>query len=909
MWRKDLFIIFVAVTGKYIECATLCGNNHFGANNPGGKNKELDSNSDFGYLMSDSNNIVDCCGIVDRWQANFGGVSGSRTIFFQVWRLTSGSTYELVGQNSKTVTADGEQEENVAQADRITVKSGDKWGWWSQGSDIIKYKNGGDQDDDNWLLQLSSHSVGDTQNWGSHSDQDERSYGIRMDVLPNNAPHFTNLPDTASITASTASGTSIFDVSIDDIDTDDVSTLSVSMTANSDYSFDPSTYEVTTANTFITSTVDILEFKVSDQCDNTATATLTISITNQPPVITSLPAAEFVSEDETALTPLHMLNVTDPEGSTATCSLASSSPSSTSFSVAGNIIYSNANPGFDFSTVSLYTLTIDCTDGEYTDTGTFTVNIIQNDPPVFLNLQNSTSVSTEDTLGTNAFTVLVNDTDDLTFSMMCDPTPCPFQIFDSGQIQISDYIDHSTVGYDLSITVSDGRNTVGPKILTITVSDINDPVSISNLPLTISVIENTAVGTTVYTVSYSDLDTSQTYTISMTSSPTSGLTYFSIDSTSGEVTSTGALNFETLASLGTTTFVFDVTVADPVTSDTESLTVEIVNENEAPSFSQSSYTISTTEGTSGTVIGTPSFSVTDPDSGDTATLTFDCGSDTGYFLMDSSSGQVSFQSDYDLDASSAPPTTVTCTVTVTDSGGLTDTCTLTITIADDNDNSPIFSPATYSFHISYYAVVGTSVGTITATDADIGAYGVITYTLDQSSLSAEQFAVSNTGEITVLQTPQGSAVGYATSVTLTATASDVGAQSDTATVVIVISDTTTISTTTTTDRYRTFLEDSRNIAWLSACIVVLLVSLGVLTYVIFTCHGENGCAQFRRTCCRRKKKGLNHRKPRRRNYSIDSYTEDRTPDRRNRRSNSPTFVSFRRHPGPVELQGWRRTVV
>ncbi|XP_045187476.2 cadherin-23-like [Mercenaria mercenaria] len=909
MWRKDLFIIIVAVTGKYIECATLCGDTFFGENNPDSKNKELDSNSDFGYLMSDSDYIVDCCGIVDRWQANFDGVSGSRTIFFQVWRLTSGSTYELVGQNTKTVTADGEQEENVAQADRITVKSGDKWGWWSQGGDIITYKGGGKEEDNNWLLQLSLNTVGDTQNWGGAADEDDRSYGIRMDALPNNNPQFTNLPDTVSIIASTASGTSIFDVSIDDIDTDDVSTLSLSMTANSDYSFDPSTYEVSTANTFTTSTVDRLEFKVSDQCDNTATATLTVSIINQPPVITSLPAAESVSEDETALTSLHTLTVTDPEGSTVTCSLASSSPSSTSFSVAGNVIYSNANPGFDFSTVSSYALTIDCTDGQYSDTGTFTVNIIQNVPPVFLNLQNSTSVSTEDTPGTNAFTVLVNDTDDLTFSMTCDPTPCPFQIFDSGQIQISDYIDHSTVGYDLSITVSDGRNTVGPNILTITISDINDPVSISNLPLTITVIENAAIGTTVYTVSYSDLDTSQTHTISMTSSPTSGLTYFSVDSTSGEVTSTGALNFETLASLGTTTFVFDVTVADPVTSDTESLTVEIVNENEAPSFSQSSYTISTTEGTAGTVIGTPSFGVTDPDSGDTATLTFDCGSDTGYFLMDSSSGQVSFQSDYDLDASSAPPTTVTCTVTVTDSGGLTDTCTLTITIADENDNSPIFSPATYSFYISYYAVVGTSVGTITATDADTGAYGVITYTLDQSSLSAEHFAVSNTGEITVLQTPRGSALGYATSVTLTATASDVGAQSDTATVVIVISDTTTTSTTTTTDRYRSFLEDSRNIAWLSACIVVLLVSLGVLTYVIFTCHGENGCAQFRRTCCRKNKKGLRHRKPRRRNYSIDSYTEDRTPDMRNRRSNSPTFVSSRRHPGPVELQGWRRTVV
>ena len=79
------------------------------------------------------------------------------------------------------------------------------------------------------------------------------------------------------------------------------------------------------------------------------------------------------------------------------------------------------------------------------------------------------------------------------------------------------------------------------------------------------------------------------------------------------------------------------------------------------------------------MIGTPPFGITDPDSGDTKSLTIDCGTHTGYFTMDTSSGQVSYQSDYDLDTGSLP-STVTCTVTVTDSGGLNDTATLTITI-------------------------------------------------------------------------------------------------------------------------------------------------------------------------------------------------------------------------------------
>ena len=62
------------------------------------------------------------------------------------------------------------------------------------------------------------------------------------------------------------------------------------------------------------------------------------------------------------------------------------------------------------------------------------------------------------------------------------------------------------------------------------ITDINDPVVISNLPLTITVLENMVIGTNVFNVSYSDDDTLQTHTFSLTSSPTSGLSYFRVSS-------------------------------------------------------------------------------------------------------------------------------------------------------------------------------------------------------------------------------------------------------------------------------------------------------------------------------------------------------------------------------------------
>ena len=64
--------------------------------------------------------------------------------------------------------------------------------------------------------------------------------------------------------------------------------------------------------------------------------------------------------------------------------------------------------------------------------------------------------------------------------------------------------------------------------------DINDAVTISNLPLpaALSLAENTALATQVFTVSYQDQDTSQAHTFTMTSSPSTGTNYFSIDSSS-----------------------------------------------------------------------------------------------------------------------------------------------------------------------------------------------------------------------------------------------------------------------------------------------------------------------------------------------------------------------------------------
>jgi hypothetical protein len=59
---------------------------------------------------------------------------------------------------------------------------------------------------------------------------------------------------------------------------------------------------------------------------------------------------------------------------------------------------------------------------------------------------------------------------------------------------------------------------------------------------------------------------------------------------------------------------------------------------------------------------------------------------------------------------------------------LTLNCSPLFAVTDNiNDNLPIFSPTTYQWFVSEGATVGTSVGKVTATDADVGTLGDISY--------------------------------------------------------------------------------------------------------------------------------------------------------------------------------------
>lgn len=82
---------------------------------------------------------------------------------------------------------------------------------------------------------------------------------------------------------------------------------------------------------------------------------------------------------------------------------------------------------------------------------------------------------------------------------------------------------------------------------------------------------------------------------------------------------------------------------------------------------------------------------------------------------------MSFANDYDVDIVGTP-SSVVCMVNVSD-GEFTDTTQLTIYINNINDNAPVFQTLFYQFFISSGESTGYLVGSVSASDADLGMYG------------------------------------------------------------------------------------------------------------------------------------------------------------------------------------------
>jgi hypothetical protein len=189
------------------------------------------------------------------------------------------------------------------------------------------------------------------------------------------------------------------------------------------------------------------------------------------------------------------------------------------------------------------------------------------------------------------------------------------------------------------------------------------------------VYENKSIGTSVGTVTASDVVPSDTLNYSITAGNTGGA--FAINSSTGAITVAGTLNNATIP-----TYNLTVTVTDSgLLTDTAAVTITVhpVNHgtNNAPVVNDQAFALSESSGI-GSSVGTVASS--DPNAGDVRTCTITAGNTGGAFAISSLTGQLTVEAGLDFETK---PSYV-LTVAVTD-GLLTDTAAITITVTNAND--------------------------------------------------------------------------------------------------------------------------------------------------------------------------------------------------------------------------------
>ncbi|KAK3597375.1 hypothetical protein CHS0354_034618 [Potamilus streckersoni] len=794
--------------------------------------------TDTAYLINDPDTVFPCCGVIEEWDAY---VEGTGTIKFDIWRSTDGINFKLVGSNELSpVSQPGEVVYNVPLGAQYTVLPGDYIGWYTPLKEMMAYTPNITGEATNVLffkLRPSSFSVGLSLDWSMAESQSGFTYLIRARYGVNEPPTFVNLDAEIRVYPPIPIGTVIYTINATDPDISDTTITQLKyrmISGNGFFSFNPTTRQVSVAAD-LTPYVgyQCITFEVEDICTNKDTGSLCIFIYNEPPTVTCNPITATVIETTTGNIALTTMDVSDPTDD-VTCSLSSTSPKNSPFYLRQDLfdymIYVNPNPGFRQATRDTYSVYVTCTDKKNSTTAKCDVKILPSAPPKFTNLPGLVTLSTANVNTDPVYAVSVTDPDSTSFnySMTCKPTPCPFTLYNTGNIQLNqDLIDHTVPGYDLFITVTDGYNSV-TSTLTVTISGVNVPPIFSNLPLAtdLYVQENIPPGSPVYKVSANDND-GDTLTYSMTSSPGTGINYFDIDSSSGVISAstTNPINYEAMTDK---VFTFKVSVTDGRHTVTQNLVIRISNVNEGLSFAQDTYRIVANESLAGTQLPNPGFVVTDIDVVDTRTFKQDCGANNGYMLMNSANGILTFAVDYDLDVP-GKPTMITCIVTATDSGGLTATTTLSITLKEVNDHTPTFSPSSYTFYIYNNSAPGTVLGNVLAKDADIGTNGQFMFSNDQTGLGQNYFDVSSTGRVTL----QGSLNGIkgGTNLPFTVYATDTGSppRVGSASILVIVLEATTTTASTTTTGYKTFIEDERNIVW-----IVFLALLGLLLALLIT---------------------------------------------------------------------------
>ncbi|XP_052778547.1 cadherin EGF LAG seven-pass G-type receptor 1-like [Mya arenaria] len=381
-----------------------------------------------------------------------------------------------------------------------------------------------------------------------------------------------------------------------------------------------------------------------------------------------------------------------------------------------------------------------------TRTSTLTLAVTLTDDndqtPTFTQDLYTTTLDENVPTSTPVLTVTATDTDagasgTLTFSVISGTGSSLFTVASStGVITTTGTIDYETLStYDLVVQAIDGGTSPlsSTCFVRISINDMNDntPVFPSS-SLTVSITESSAVGTAVATAAATDDDSVTGNNNIIVYSFSTASAKFSIDSSTGSITTIDTLDRETAASYTLVVYATDQGSNPQQNTGSVTYTVVLNDENDNdPVVQNTPYDTTITEDAT---LNTAAFtiSVTDADENENAYLTYSLtsGNTNSDFSIDSGSGLLQVVNTLDRETTDV----YYLEVTIVDAGAVPRSAivTATVTVSDVNDNYPIFQPVpttTYSFSVSEQVPSGSSVDSVSATDADINTNGAVTFSV------------------------------------------------------------------------------------------------------------------------------------------------------------------------------------
>ena len=384
----------------------------------------------------------------------------------------------------------------------------------------------------------------------------------------------------------------------------------------------------------------------------------------------------------------------------------------------------------------------------------FSINVVNtNDAPVVANPAADITAAEDVLLSSRLASNIFLDVDNDALTLSASFTGASWLSFDASTrrfIGTPTNADVGTVNITLTATDPSGASVSDNLVLTVTnVNDTPTDLTISSL----SIPENSSVGTAIGALSTSDEDTGDSFTYTLvTGTGAENNSLFNI--VGGQLVSNGNIDYEATPSLSVRLKTTDAAGA----SFEKPFTITVTNVNEAPTALASSSLIIAENSGANAEIGT--LSSTDPDNGDTFTYTLVAGTgDTDNASFDISNGKLVAKNSLNFESKSS----YSVRVKTQDAGGLTFEDALAITVTNVNE-----APTEISLDataIDENVAIGTLVGNLSSTDEDAG--DTFTYTLASGTNDNGSFGIDGSKLITATEIDFETKASYTVVVTTT----------------------------------------------------------------------------------------------------------------------------------------------